>query len=115
MTLSQNDDQVAARILAEGLRQGGELACAGGVHVFSPALGVAAPGAIATHPRWRGHGFARAVAARLCQVLRAEVEHIGLNVKADNPSAVACYEGLSFERVAVYEECWLTRVAGDGN
>jgi len=33
-----------------------------------------------------------------------KVKHIGLNVKADNASAIASYEKLGFERIATYEE-----------
>jgi ribosomal protein S18 acetylase RimI-like enzyme len=41
----------------------------------------------------------------LCQeLLRAGIEHVGLNVKADNRSAIACYENLGFQRVADYGE-----------
>jgi ribosomal protein S18 acetylase RimI-like enzyme len=32
------------------------------------------------------------------------MECVGLKVNADNPSAVACYEKLGFERVADYGE-----------
>jgi ribosomal protein S18 acetylase RimI-like enzyme len=44
------------------------------------------------------------VCAKLCEELLRTVEHIGLNVKADNISAISCYKGLGFERVATYEE-----------
>ncbi len=46
---------------------------------------------------------ASAVCARLCQALLQDgVEQIGLNVKADNHSAIACYTGLGFEQVAEF-------------
>ena len=32
------------------------------------------------------------------------VEHVGLNVKADNRPAIACYQKLGFEIVGAYEE-----------
>ncbi len=87
-----------------GLRQSGELVSVAGVHVYSRRYRVAALGNITTHPRFRRHGLGRAVCARLCQELRQTVDHIGLNVKADNAAAIACYEGLGFVRVAEYEE-----------
>jgi ribosomal protein S18 acetylase RimI-like enzyme len=91
-----------------GVREGGELLSVGGVHVHSPAMRVAALGNIATHPEARGRGLAAAVTARLCAELLRECDHVGLNVKADNAPAVACYERLGFEPVAEYEECTLT-------
>lgn len=94
-----------------GLRAGGRLVSAAGVHVYSPALRVAALGNVATHPAARRRGFAARVTARLCLSLLEQVDHVGLNVKADNPAALACYERLGFARVAAYEECALVRRA----
>lgn len=90
-----------------GLREGPDLVSAAGVHVYSSNYRVAALGNITTHPRARGKGWATAASARLCQALLQTVDHIGLNVKADNRSALACYERLGFQRVAEYEECFL--------
>ena len=44
------------------------------------------------------------VTARLCRSLRETVDHIGLNVQADNDAALACYRKLGFEIVAPYGE-----------
>lgn len=90
-----------------GIRSGGRLVSAAGVHAFSPEYRVAALGNITTHPDLRGVGLAAKVTARLCQELQREVKYIGLNVKAENRSAIACYEKLGFERIASYEECSL--------
>ena len=49
--------------------------------------------------------------ARICQELGHAVDHIGLNVKADNTAAIACYERLGFRPVAEYEEVMLTLVS----
>jgi ribosomal protein S18 acetylase RimI-like enzyme len=88
-----------------GVRRGRTLAGVAGVHVYSPKYKVAALGNIATRPDARGQGLATVVTARLChELLRAGIEHIGLNVKADNGAAIACYEKLGFERVAEYGE-----------
>lgn len=88
-----------------GIRRGGDLVSVAGVHVFSPTYKVAALGNIATRPDMRGRGLATAVTARLCQeLLRDGIEWIGLNVKADNAGAIACYERLGFTRVADYGE-----------
>jgi ribosomal protein S18 acetylase RimI-like enzyme len=90
-----------------GLRREGRLVSIAGVHVISPAKKVAALGNIATHPDWRGRGLGTLVTARLCQELLPVVDHIGLNVKASNAAAVACYEKLGFRPVVEYEECWI--------
>jgi ribosomal protein S18 acetylase RimI-like enzyme len=88
-----------------GIRHGGTLASVAGVHVYSRPYQVAALGNIATRPDVRGLGLGRAVTARVCQELsRAGVAHIGLNVKADNRAAVACYEQVGFTRVGGYSE-----------
>lgn len=88
-----------------GIRRGGALVSVAGVHVYSQQYKVAALGNITTRPDVRGQGLATAVTARLCQeLLRAGIECIGLNVRADNRGAVACYEKIGFERVADYGE-----------
>ncbi|HKB06503.1 MAG TPA: GNAT family N-acetyltransferase, partial [Gemmataceae bacterium] len=91
-----------------GLRVRGELVSAGGPHVYSPGQRVAALGNIVTHPDHRGRRYAAAVTARACAELRPTVDHIGLNVKADNVAALACYARLGFRPVAEYEEVMLT-------
>jgi ribosomal protein S18 acetylase RimI-like enzyme len=91
-----------------GLRVEGELVSAGGVHVYSPGQRVAALGNIVTHPEHRARGYAAAVTARACAELRKNVDHIGLNVKADNAAALKCYERLGFRPIAEYEEVMLT-------
>lgn len=87
-----------------GIRRGATLLSVAGVHVYSQQYGVAALGNITTHPLCRGKGLGRIVCAKLCQVLLQTVDYIGLNVKADNKSAIACYTKLGFERIAAYEE-----------
>jgi GNAT superfamily N-acetyltransferase len=90
-----------------GLRVNGELVGAAGCHVYSPAQRVAALGNLVTHPAHRGRGHAAAVTARLCAEVLKTVDHVGLNVRADN-AAVRCYERLGFRPVAEYEEVGLT-------
>jgi len=87
-----------------GIRQDGQLVSVAGVHVYSPRYRVATLGNVTTHPDFRGRGLGTAVCARLCQHLRQHVDHIGLNVKADNASAIACYRRLGFQRSASYYE-----------
>jgi len=91
-----------------GLRRDGRLVCIAGIHVFSPRYRVAALGNITTDPSHRGQGLAAGVTARLCQSLRdAGIETIGLNVKADNAAAIACYQRLGFVEIGEYDEYML--------
>jgi RimJ/RimL family protein N-acetyltransferase len=87
-----------------GIRDGSRLVSVAGIHVFSPRYGVAALGNVATLPSHRGRGLAARVTERLCRSLTAEGLLVGLNVSADNEAAIACYRGVGFETVAVYEE-----------
>jgi GNAT superfamily N-acetyltransferase len=99
-----------------GIWQDGQLVSAAGLHVYSSGYRAAAVANVATHPRWQGQGLARAVCAHLCRALRPTVDHIGLNVKAENQPAISCYEGLGFQRIASYEECTLTlKLEGSGS
>ncbi|WP_370463364.1 GNAT family N-acetyltransferase [Micromonospora sp. WMMD558] len=91
-----------------GVRDGGGLVAVAGVHVWSPRYRVAAVGNVTTHPRARGRGLGAAVVAALCRRLRSSVEHVTLNVRADNGPAVRLYERLGFTRVADYGEFTLT-------
>jgi ribosomal protein S18 acetylase RimI-like enzyme len=87
-----------------GLRVARQLISAAGVHVYSERYRVAAVGNVATHPAQRNKGYGRLVTARLCQSLLEKVRHVGLNVKADNEAAIACYSKLGFEIIAPYGE-----------
>lgn len=88
-----------------GVRQREGLVGVAGIHVYSERYKVAALGNVTTHPQFRGQGVATSAVARLCRELSCTVEHIGLNVKADNTGAIASYKRLGFELIAVYEEC----------
>lgn len=87
-----------------GIKQDENLLSVAGVHVYSLQYKVAALGNITTHPQFRGRGLAKVVCAKLCQELLQTVTHIGLNVKVDNKSAIACYSQLGFEPIATYGE-----------
>ncbi len=91
-----------------GARQDGRLVAVAGVHVYSPAYGVAAVGNVATHPRVRGRGAGGACVAELCRRLGTAVDHIGLNVRADNTAAVGLYRRLGFSEVTEFTEATFT-------
>ncbi|MHC4111668.1 MAG: GNAT family N-acetyltransferase [Planctomycetota bacterium] len=90
-----------------GIRKENELITVAGVHVYSQKYKVASLGNIVTHPNYRGNGLAKAATARLCQSLTETVDHIGLNVKADNTPALSLYKNLGFEKVTPYHECMI--------
>jgi ribosomal protein S18 acetylase RimI-like enzyme len=92
-----------------GIRREGQLVSAAGVHVYSERYRVAAMGNIATHPSYRRRGYGKSVTARLCRSLLEKVDHIGLNVKADNEAAVCCYQKAGFEVNASYGEFVIER------
>ena len=73
-------------------------------HVFSPKYRVAAVGNVTTRPLSRGRGFATAATAAVCKNLFADVDIIGLNVRQDNATAIACYRKLGFDVVGEFEE-----------
>lgn len=93
-----------------GARREKKLVSIAGVHVYSSQYRVAALGNITTHPDYRGQGLAAITTAKLCQELSRHVDHIGLNVLADNVAAIACYKKLGFEEVARYGEYMLSRL-----
>jgi RimJ/RimL family protein N-acetyltransferase len=82
----------------------GGLLSVAGVHVYSPRRRVAAVGNVATVPWARGRGLARLAVGVLGRRLSESVEHVTLNVRADNRAAVRLYEGLGFVGFADYEE-----------
>jgi GNAT superfamily N-acetyltransferase len=91
-----------------GIRRDHALVSVAGVHVYSPRYKVGVVGNVTTHPAYRKKGLGTAVCARLCQQLLRTVEHIGLNVKADNVAAIASYKRLGFEVFGEYEEALLS-------
>lgn len=86
------------------VRDANGFAAIAGTHVYSPAMRVAALGSIATRPDARGRGHAGRATAALCHRIQDEVSVIGLNVRADNAAAIACYRGVGFEPRHVYDE-----------
>jgi ribosomal protein S18 acetylase RimI-like enzyme len=91
-----------------GIRRDTRLVAAAGVHVYSARYKIGVIGNVTTHPDYRGQGLAKATCAKLCIELLKTVDTIGLNVKADNASAIAAYRRLGFEVVAEHEEALFT-------
>ncbi len=98
------DPRLLETNLYYGIRRGARIVSVAGVHVYSPYYIIGVLGNVTTHPAYRGQGLSTAVCAKLCQELLKTVEHVGLNVRADNHSAIACYKRLGFTLVGEYEE-----------
>ncbi|HNB52115.1 MAG TPA: GNAT family N-acetyltransferase, partial [Anaerolineales bacterium] len=90
-----------------GLSRDGMLVSIAGIHVYSPEYQVAAIGNVTTHPNYRNQGLGKAVIASLIKSLLGTVNHIGLNVKCDNPAAIRTYQQLGFDIVDTYHEAML--------
>ena len=86
------------------VREANRMISAAGIHVYSEKYGVATLGNIATHPAARNRGCGTIVTAKLCRSLLEKVDHVGLNVRTDNRSAIFCYEKLGFRTAASYGE-----------
>jgi predicted GNAT family acetyltransferase len=95
-----------------GVREGGALIAAGGVHLVSERYRVAALGNIATQPDRRNRGLGRAISAAICRNLSGRVDAIGLNVMESNAAAIRCYQNLGFEHSTRYFEGIITRASG---
>jgi ribosomal protein S18 acetylase RimI-like enzyme len=104
------DARVLATGCCTGVREHGRLVAAAGVHVMSATERVAAIGNVAVAVDHRGRGLSTVVTAATCQRLLRDVDVVGLNVKADNAAARACYTKLGFVDVAPYEEHQLEAV-----
>ncbi len=87
-----------------GVREGGRLLSAAGLHVLAESEGVAMLGNIATHRDRRGEGLAGAATAALLAHLSRSIPHIGLNVHAGNAAARQLYRRLGFIEEFLYEE-----------
>ena len=72
-----------------GVRRGTRLIAAAGTHVISPMYGIAAVGNVYTNREYRGQGLAKVVTSAVTCTLLEQAETVVLNVRADNPPALA--------------------------
>jgi ribosomal protein S18 acetylase RimI-like enzyme len=87
-----------------GIRVGGRLVSAAGTHVISPAAKLAVVGNVMTHADFRGRGYATAVTAAVTAGLLKYCDQVVLNVRADNPPALAAYRRLGYQVHLTFEE-----------
>jgi ribosomal protein S18 acetylase RimI-like enzyme len=93
------------RMLATGRYYGifeyNQLVSVAGVHAYSTTYNAAAIGNVATHPNFRGKGYAHRTCAHLCKVLLQDgITNVGLNVHVHNTVAITVYRSLGFESMA---------------
>ncbi len=87
-----------------GVRRGTRLIAAAGTHVISPMYGLAAVGNVFTHRDYRGQGLAKVVTSAVTAELLRTVDEVVLNVRADNPPALAAYRALGYREHIRFEE-----------
>jgi len=87
-----------------GIRVNGRLVAAAGTHVVSKEAGLAVVGNVLTHADHRGRGYATAVTSAVTAELLRYCDQVVLNVRADNPPAIAAYRRLGYEDHGRFEE-----------
>jgi RimJ/RimL family protein N-acetyltransferase len=87
-----------------GVRRNGRLVAAAGTHVISPEAGLAAVGNVFTHRDYRGRGFAKVTTAAVTAELLRSCREVVLNVRTDNPPALAAYAALGYREHVRFEE-----------
>lgn len=87
-----------------GLRVRGRLVSAAGTHVVSRAARLAVVGNVFTAAEHRGRGYATAVTGAVTAELLRFCDQVVLNVRADNPPAIAAYRRLGYVEYTRFEE-----------
>ena len=87
-----------------GIRVRGQLVAAAGTHVVSPSSRLAVVGNVLTDAAFRGRGYATSVTSAVTAELLAFCDHVVLNVRADNPPALAAYRRLGYAEHVRFEE-----------
>ncbi len=92
-----------------GVRRGTRLIAAAGTHVISPMYGLAAVGNVYTNRDYRGQGLAKVVTSAVTEELLRDCPEVVLNVRADNPPALAAYRALGYREHTHFEERLVSR------
>jgi len=87
-----------------GIRVGGRLVAAAGTHVISREAGLGVVGNVMTHRDHRSQGYAKLTTGAVTAELLRSCEHVVLNVRSDNPPALAAYRALGFQEHTRFEE-----------
>lgn len=94
-----------------GVRAGGRLVAAAGTHVVSREAKMGVVGNVMTHADYRNRGLAKAVTSAVTQELLRYCDDVVLNVRSDNPPAIAAYRTLGYEEHCRFEERLIRRSA----
>ncbi|MFN8059957.1 MAG: GNAT family N-acetyltransferase [Vicinamibacterales bacterium] len=86
-----------------GAYEDGALIAVAGTHVVARSEGAATIGNVYTRRDRRGRGWGRAATDAVLREL-ADVAVVGLNVRADNTTAIRVYESLGFVRHCLFQE-----------
>ncbi|MDP8903879.1 MAG: GNAT family N-acetyltransferase [Chloroflexota bacterium] len=87
-----------------GVRVGGRLLAAAGTHVVSAEARLAAVGNVMTDPGFRNRGYAKLTTSAVTEELLQTCDEVVLNVRSDNPSAIAAYSALGYREYCRFEE-----------
>jgi ribosomal protein S18 acetylase RimI-like enzyme len=87
-----------------GVRLGGRLVAAAGTHVISREARLAVVGNVMTHHDYRGRGLAKLTTGAVTADLLRFCDDVVLNVRADNPPALAAYRTLGYGEHVRFEE-----------
>jgi len=101
---SQLAEEAVAGGIYYGVRRGTRLIAAAGTHVIGPQVGLAAVGNVFTDREYRGQGLAKVVTSAVTAALLRDCDTVVLNVRADNPPALAVYQALGYRAVTEFEE-----------
>jgi len=96
--------EAVARGVYYGVRLGGRLVAAAGTHVISREARLAAVGNVMTDADFRNRGFAKLTTSAVTEELLRTCDEIVLNVRSDNPSAIAAYAALGYHEYCQFEE-----------
>ena len=94
-----------------GIRVNGRLVAAAGTHVISREAGLAVVGNVLTHADHRGRGYAKATTSAVTAELLRYCDQVALNVRADNPPAIAAYRRLGYQEYCRFEERLVRRTS----
>ncbi len=84
---------------------------AAGTHVVSPTARLGIVGNVMTHEAYRGRGYAKAVTSAVTAELLRTCDQVALNVRADNPPALAAYSRLGYLEHVRFEERLVHRLS----
>jgi RimJ/RimL family protein N-acetyltransferase len=87
-----------------GLRAAGRLVSAAGTHAVSRESSLAIVGNVMTQRAYQGRGYAKATTGAVTAELLRDVDDVILNVRSDNPAALAAYRALGYREHVRFEE-----------